>query len=104
MLTRYEDCIRLLRDPRTSVEERRVFDRRALLFGEDDPRRVRGTTAILNLDPPDHTLTPPPPHHPRPRRLPGKPFSPRRIEALGPRIQQLVDESLARAAERAHAN
>jgi len=95
MLTRYDDCIRLLRDPRTSVEERRVFDRRALLFGEDDPRRVRGTTAILNLDPPDHT---------RLRRLAGKAFSPRRIEALGPRIQQLVDESLDAATERTREN
>jgi cytochrome P450 len=92
ILTRYDDCIRLLRDPRTSVEERRVFDRRALLFGEDDPRRVRGTSAILNLDPPDHT---------RIRRLAGKAFSPRRVEALGARIQALVDEFLDRAA--AHA-
>jgi len=95
MLTRYDDCIRVLRDPRTSVEERRVFDRRALLFGEDDPRRVRGTAAILNLDPPDHT---------RIRRLAGKAFSPRRIEALGPRIEQLVDEFLDRAGRVARAN
>ena len=94
LITRYDDCIRLLRDPRTSVEERRVFDRRALLFGEDDPRRVRGTAAILNLDPPDHT---------RLRRLATKAFSPRRIEALGARIQQLVDELLDRAVERSRA-
>jgi cytochrome P450 len=95
LLTRYDDCVRLLRDPRTSVEERRIFDRRAVLFGEDDPRRVRGTAAILNLDPPDHT---------RLRRLATKAFSPRRIEALGARIQQLVDELLDHATERAHAS
>jgi cytochrome P450 len=95
ILTRYDDCIRLLRDARTSVEERRVFDRRGALFGEHDPRRTRGTTAILNLDPPDHT---------RLRRLAGKAFSPRRIEALGARIQELVDEFLDRATELARAN
>jgi len=92
ILTRYDDCVRLLRDARTSVEERRYFDRRALLFGEKDPRRTRGTTAILNLDPPDHT---------RIRRLAGKAFSPRRIEILGERIQALVDGLLSRAAARA---
>ena len=95
ILTRYDDCIRLLRDPRASVEERRVFDRRALLFAEDDPRRARGTRAILNIDPPDHT---------RIRRLAGKAFSPRRIEALGARIQALVDEFLDRAAACAEAD
>jgi len=92
ILTRYEDCIRLLRDARTSVEERRVFDRRALLFGDNDPRRTRGTTAILNLDPPDHT---------RLRRLATKAFSPRRIDALGERIEALADDFLDRAAARA---
>ena len=92
ILTRYDDCVRLLRHARTSVEERRFFDRRALLFGDDDPRRTRGTTAILNLDPPDHT---------RIRRLAGKAFSPRRIEILGQRIQALADDLLDRAAARA---
>jgi cytochrome P450 len=92
ILTRYDDCVRLLRDPRASVDDRSVFDRRALLFGEDDPRRLRGTTAILNIDPPDHT---------RLRRLATKAFSPRRIEVLGARIQALVDEFLDRAAARA---
>ena len=94
ILTRYDDCVRLLRDPRASVEDRRVFDRRAALFGDDDPRRVRGTTAILNIDPPDHT---------RIRRLAGNAFAPRRIEALGARIQALVDglldDAVARAAD-----
>ena len=40
ILTRYDDCTRLLRDHRSSVEERRVFDRRALVFGADDHRWV----------------------------------------------------------------
>jgi cytochrome P450 len=86
MLMRYEDCARLLRDPRGSVEERKAgLDRRALLFGPDDPRRHRGATGILNIDPPDHT---------RIRRLVGSAFTPRRVVMLGARIQQLVDEFL----------
>jgi len=90
MLTRYEDCVRLLRNPDVSVEDRNAgIDRRARMFGDDDPRRVRGTSAILNLDPPDHT---------RLRRLAGKAFTPRRVDALGPRIEALVDQALDRVA------
>ena len=90
MLTRYEDCVRLLRNPDVSVEDRNAgIDRRARMFGDDDPRRVRGTSAILNLDPPDHT---------RLRRLAGKAFTPRRVDALGPRIEARVDQALDRVA------
>jgi cytochrome P450 len=90
MCTRYDDCVRLLRNPGLSVEDRnREFGRRADLFAADDPRRRRGTAAILNLDPPAHT---------RIRRLAGKAFTPRRVEALGPRIDALVTEALDRAA------
>ena len=86
ILTRYDDCVRLLRDPHASVEDRRVFDRRALLFGEMRTRAAHAApTAILNLDPPDHT---------RIRQLVAKAFSPRRIEVLATRIQALVDEFL----------
>jgi len=90
MLTRYDDCVRLLRNPAVSVEDRNAgVDRRARLFGDDDPRRVRGRNAILNLDPPDHT---------RLRRLVAKAFTPRRVEALGPRIEALVEQTLDRVA------
>lgn len=49
------------------------------------------TKSILNLDPPDHT---------RLRRLVSKAFTPSSIERLRPRIQQLVDDVLDRAARR----
>lgn len=92
MCTRYEDCVRLLRNPHVSVEDRNAgVDRRARLFGDDDARRRRGTQAILNLDPPAHT---------RIRRLAGKAFTPRRVEALGPRIDALVAAALDRVADR----
>jgi cytochrome P450 len=88
-LFRYEDCVRFLRDPSLSVEDRNVAGRnpraelREEVFGEDGAER--GTRSILNLDPPDHT---------RIRGIVQKVFTPRAIGQLGPRVQQLVDETL----------
>jgi cytochrome P450 len=86
-LTRYEDCSRLLRDPSLSVEERHSAynGREAMFEAAGVERRNRGARAILNLDPPDHT---------RIRRLVSKAFTPRRVEALLPRVQSLVDGML----------
>jgi len=84
-LTRYEDCSRLLRDPSTSVEiANATLDQRNDLFPGEE-RRERGSLAILNLDPPDHT---------RIRRLVSKAFTPRRVDALLPGVQALVDQML----------
>ena len=47
--------------------------------------RQGGSHTMLNLDPPDHH---------RLRRLVSKVFTPRMIEALRPRVQELVDEAL----------
>jgi cytochrome P450 len=81
-LTRYDDVSRLLRDPSLSVEDRNAsVDRRAELFPDDEERRRRGSLALLNLDPPDHT---------RLRRLVSKAFTPRRVEELLPRVNSLV--------------
>jgi cytochrome P450 len=86
-VTRYEDCARLLRDPRLSVTPSNAdVDPRTEMaeqFGYE--RSERGTRAILNLDPPDHT---------RIRRLAQQAFTPRRVETLIARIQMLVDEML----------
>ncbi|MCJ7436727.1 MAG: cytochrome P450, partial [Acidimicrobiia bacterium] len=88
-LLRYEDCSRLLRDPSLSVEEANIRDggsaRRELFAAAGYDRPNRGSLAILNLDPPDHT---------RIRRLASKAFTPRRVEALVPRVQTLVDGML----------
>ena len=80
-LLRYDDCSQLLRDPSLSVEEANVAapspaGRSFVAAGYD--RADRGSLAILNLDPPDHT---------RIRRLASKAFTPRRVEALVPRVQ-----------------
>jgi cytochrome P450 len=91
-LFRYEDVHRVLRDPHLSVEERHA---RPLPFEVDpdiqaqyDERREGGTHNMLNLDPPDHH---------RLRRLVSKVFTPRVVEELRPRVQELVDEHLAAA-------
>jgi cytochrome P450 len=92
-LTRYEDCARLLRDPTLSVEEQHsaYSGREAMFEAAGVERRNRGSRAILNLDPPDHT---------RIRRLVSKAFTPRRVETLVPHVQTLVDAMLDKAEAR----
>lgn len=98
VLTRYDDVARTLRGSEFARDiEAHVTER------PDDPRQARrdrqrqrhedGTVAksILNLDPPDHT---------RIRRLASLAFTPSAIERLRPRVQQLVDDVLDRAADR----
>ena len=86
-LTRYRDVVRVLQDPRFSVDRRQstVF-RRLNAFGSLRPDFALAITRnLLMLDPPDHT---------RLRRLVNKAFTPRRVEGLRPRIQRIVDELL----------
>ena len=85
VLTRYEDVVAALRDPRLAKEAIAAFVAAKL-----------GTTAtpipalsMLDRDPPDHT---------RLRGLVNKAFTPRVVETLRPRIQQVVDGLLARVA------
>ncbi|HMQ27327.1 MAG TPA: hypothetical protein PKA98_15150, partial [Acidimicrobiales bacterium] len=94
MLFRYEDVNRLLRDASLRVEEDRstrvgpraeVFERLLAQSEHGEERRTRGTRAMLNVDPPDHT---------RLRRLVSKAFTPRMIEGLRPLVLRLVDEHL----------
>jgi len=85
-LTGYDEVSRVLRDPSLSVEERNAtYERPVSALLADDARRERGSLAILNLDPPDHT---------RIRRLVQQAFTPRRVDALVPHVQALVDRLL----------
>ena len=98
VLTRYDDVARTLRgaefardiEAHTPAPVDPVRRARRERFHE---RLERGEVAktILNLDPPDHT---------RLRRLVSQGFTPTTIERLRPRVQQLVDDVLDRAAER----
>ena len=83
VLSRYADCEAVLRDPRWSSNPEHLTSRVEL--GAMDLRstmRDLDTGILLFLDPPDHT---------RLRRLVSQAFTPRSIERLRPRIQELVD-------------
>jgi pimeloyl-[acyl-carrier protein] synthase len=86
VLTRYEDVVSALRDPRLAKEAIAAFV--AARFGAPVP--ITGLS-MLDRDPPDHT---------RLRSLVSKAFTPRVVEGLRPRIQQIVDGLLARAREK----
>jgi cytochrome P450 len=95
LLTGYDAVHRVLRDPSLSVEEKNAAvpprvdpEIQALI---DARPGERGGRSMLNLDPPDHH---------RLRRLVSKVFTPRMIEELRPRVQELVDEHLATAQAR----
>src|SRR5487761_764037 len=84
--TTYDETIELLKDPRLVKDIRTVFPE-----GTSQPMQEYGDTFqlltenMLGADPPDHT---------RLRSLVSKAFTPRMIEQLRPRIQQITDELL----------
>lgn len=82
---------RILRSPTTSVDERRAN-------GMTPAERTSPFSQLLGrsllfVDPPDHT---------RLRRLVARAFTPRTVEALRPRIETLVDQSLSRLKRAGH--
>src|SRR4029077_11880823 len=82
VLTRYEDVMVALRAPRLAKEAIASFV--AARFGAPIPALG---LSMLDRDPPDHT---------RLRGLVSKAFTPRVVEGLRPRIQEIVDDLLAR--------
>jgi len=91
-LTRYDDVLRLLRDPALSVSDDMAKPTPLAAFADEvlgaDRDRTRNLS-MLDRDPPDHT---------RLRRLVSRAFTPKRIGALRGRIQELVDAKLDVAA------
>jgi cytochrome P450 len=88
LLTGYEDVSWLLRAG-LSVEDRNVADGpfrqlREQLYGPEQLDRPTGIS-MLDRDPPDHT---------RLRKLVSKAFTPRAVQALQPRITELVEGML----------
>ncbi|MFD7497370.1 cytochrome P450 [Streptomyces sp. NPDC059832] len=76
LATRHADVKTVLGDPRFS---------RAAAAGEDVPRAVAAalpSTTMLSMDPPEHS---------RLRRPVAEAFTPRRVQALRPRAQQIVN-------------
>jgi len=86
VLTGYEDVVAALRDPRLAKEAIASFV--AARFGAPVPAMG---LSMLDRDPPDHT---------RLRGLVSKAFTPRVVEGLRPRIQDIVDGLLDRVATR----
>jgi cytochrome P450 len=94
VLTRYDDILRTFKDVEHFSNEGRL-GRAALYLPAEARRRLSSfeahyrTKGLLHSDPPDHT---------RLRRLMIRAFSPRVIETMRPRIQQIVDDLIDRVA------
>ncbi len=93
VLTRYDDIDAVLTDSRFSADRTRAQTRFAQMMKEQQEQfgPMSNAQTMLTSDPPDHT---------RLRRLVSKAFTPRAVENLRPRIQQIVDYLLVEAAER----
>lgn len=92
LLTRYADVQRVLREPAFSAErERSEAVRRNASQIPEEMRPENQPRTMLGLDPPEHT---------RQRGLVNRAFTPRRVEALAPRIQSIVDGLVAPLADR----
>ena len=84
VISRYEDIMAVLRHPGASNDFRKSPQWGPLFEEPEAP-----APSFLFLDPPDHT---------RLRGLVNRAFTPKRIEQLRPRAQQIVDEILEKAA------
>lgn len=88
-LTRYDDCVTFLKDDKRFGKEIKKHLTQEQLArwrqGEEDPSFEVINHHLLNIDPPDHT---------RLRALVHKAFTPRMVENLRPRIQQIADDLL----------
>ncbi|MFC5804168.1 cytochrome P450 family protein [Streptomyces formicae] len=84
LVTRYEDGLAALSDPRLSSDVRDASDPR-LMQQLPETERESMLSNMLRSDPPDHT---------RLRRLVSKAFTARRVGELRPRIQEITDRLL----------
>lgn len=83
-LTRYDDCVTALKDPRLSKEPEKAVSTEQ--FGAmRSPMLDALNQHMLNFDPPNHT---------RLRGLVHKAFTPRMIDNLRPRIESISDDLL----------
>ncbi|HTN79879.1 MAG TPA: cytochrome P450, partial [Acidimicrobiales bacterium] len=89
VLTRYDDCAKVLRDARFSADmEANASTDQIGLFGNQEQAEARDegfNESLLNLDPPKHT---------RVRGLAARAFTPKAIDAWRPRVVEMVDEIL----------
>jgi cytochrome P450 len=91
VLARYEDVDYMLTQAKTSADRSRARNR----FAEMMQKQQQENFGPFNRAP--TMLTSDPPEHTRLRRLVSRAFTPRAVENLRPRIQQIVDELLDEA-------
>jgi len=84
LVVRYDEARAALNDPRFSKDMQAALAMSSEVVAEGLPGPVFARH-MLNVDPPDHT---------RLRRLVAAAFSVRRIEALRPRVQSIIDDLL----------
>ncbi|WP_341719773.1 cytochrome P450 [Micromonospora sp. FIMYZ51] len=82
LISRFDDARTALTDPRLSKDLYGPQEHYLRIFG---PNSAGLNKNMLNADPPEHT---------RLRRLVSQAFAPRRIEAMRPRVAQIVDDLL----------
>ncbi|MEV6663361.1 cytochrome P450 family protein [Streptomyces nigra] len=82
LITRYDDARAALADPRFSKDMYGAIDAYHRIFGDSS----------IALD--DNMLFSDPPKHTRLRRIVGNTFTPKRVESLRARVQQITDELL----------
>ncbi len=93
IITDYDDAINLLKDTRFTKDMRKISGEGDAheAFAEPESPFLVLMQSMINMDPPDHT---------RLRGLVSKAFTPRMIEQLRPRIQQITDALLDDVQER----
>lgn len=85
IVTNYDDALAILKDPRFTKDWRKVLPAGDEQIASPDSPFLILMQNMITVDPPDHT---------RLRGLVSKAFTPRMIEQLRPRIQQITDELL----------
>lgn len=100
-LWRHVDVTEVLKERTLSVDSDNVSDHSPMraqydaIYGELGVEQRGRALSMLDRDPPDHT---------RLRRLVSQAFTPKRVEALMPAIEALVDEALDRIADEGTVN
>ena len=89
IITKHDDVDRVVNDRSLSADPRKALPGTYMALFRDDSSDYQ--PSILFLDPPDHT---------RLRKLVNKAFTPRAVERLRPRIQEIVDGLLDAVAGR----
>lgn len=86
VLTRYDDCISVLKSPHFSADRRRAQNRFAqMAIAQQDDGLIARATTMLGADPPEHT---------RLRTLVSKAFTARKVESMRSHVQEIANELL----------